>query len=57
MTATPKPGYYTVLIGNEGNKLPYIVLASSDYHAARIVRDETGYMAPACDIEGPYLRL
>ena len=51
-------GYYTVLVdmGVAGCKVPYVVFAASDYHAARIVRDETGYLALQHDIEGPYAR-
>lgn len=51
-----KGGYYTVHIDIGGQKLPYIVFAASDYHAARMVRNETGYMAGQQDIEGPYQR-
>jgi hypothetical protein len=52
-----KKGYYTVHIESQGIKIPYIVLASSDYHAARLVRDETGFFAPACDVIGPLARV
>lgn len=51
-------GFYTVLIGTDGGaRLPYVVFAASDYHAARLVRDETGFMASEKDIEGPYTRV
>ena len=52
-----KSGYYTVNITNAGRRIPYVVFASSDYHAARLVRHETGYLAQAQDIEGPYGRV
>lgn len=52
-----KRGYYTVHIESEGTKIPYIVLASSDYHAARLVKDETGYLASKGDVIGPLARV
>ncbi len=57
-----KSGYFTVHIEGAGidgahARLPYIVYAESDYHAARKVKHETGYMARAQDIEGPYARI
>ena len=54
--ATAKGGYYTVMVGPERaqeRKVPYIVFAASDYHAARIVRDRTGYLAREHEVEGP----
>ena len=51
-----KGGYYTVHIDVEGAKQPYIVFAASDFHAARMVRSETGYMAQQHEVEGPYQR-
>ena len=49
-------GYYTVLVEGytPGAKIPYIVQAASDYHAARIVKAETGYIVNERDVEGPY---
>lgn len=49
-------GYFTVNIPVNGEKMPYVVFARSDFQAARIVRDETGYMASQQDVEGPYSR-
>lgn len=47
-----RDGYYTVLINiDDGRQIPYRVLATSDYHAARIVKDETGYLAKWRDVE------
>jgi hypothetical protein len=55
MTQTTKSdGYYAVLVENMTRKVPYIVFARSDYHAARIVKSETGYMAQPRDIQGPF---
>lgn len=51
-----KSGYYTIHMNVEGKKIPYVVFAASDYHAARLVRSETGYAALPHEIEGPYLR-
>lgn len=48
-----KGGYYTVHVDMEGMRMPYIVFAVSDYHAARKVREETGYLARQHDVEGP----
>jgi hypothetical protein len=50
-------GYYTVLVARESGdvqKTPYVVFALSDYHAARIVRAETGYLARETEVEGPH---
>lgn len=53
-----KQGYYTVNIDtDDGKKVPYIVYASSDFIAARMVHEETGYMAKQHEVEGPYSRL
>ncbi len=52
-----KRGYYTVHIESEGTKIPYIVFASSDYHAARLIKDETGYLASKGDVIGPLARV
>ena len=49
-------GYYTVHVDVEGQKIPYIVFAASDYQAARMVKNETGYLASQHDVEGPYAR-
>lgn len=54
--AQVKGGYYTVHIGVGDEKLPYIVFAKSDFHAARMVRLETGYVAQEHEVEGPYER-
>ena len=54
--ATAQGGYFTVNIPVNGEKMPYVVFARSDFQAARIVRDETGYMADQHDVEGPYSR-
>ena len=51
-----KGGYYTVHVEVDGKKIPYIVFAASDYHAARMVKNETGYLADQHDVEGPYSR-
>lgn len=51
-----KGGYYTVHIDVDGAKQPYIVFAASDFQAARMVKMETGYLAPEHDVEGPYQR-
>ena len=51
---TRRGGYYTVLIKtDDGRQIPYSVFATSDYHAARIVKEETGYLAQSHDVEGP----
>lgn len=50
-------GYYTVMINadeHDRHKIPYRVLATSDYHAARIVRETTGYLVRQDEVEGPY---
>ncbi len=53
-----KGGYYTVHMEQEnGQKLPYIVFALSEFQAARKVREETGYMPKDHQIEGPYQRI
>ncbi len=49
-----KSGYYTVNAIVNGEKQPHIVFAASDLHAARLVRNETGYMAKEHEVEGPY---
>lgn len=49
-----KGGYYTVQLEMDGAKIPYTVFAVSDYHAARMIKTETGYMARQTEIEGPY---
>ncbi len=46
-------GYYSVLVGGSG-KAPYIVYAASDWQAARLVREATGYMPRQHEVEGPY---
>jgi hypothetical protein len=51
---TDKSGYYSVAVDIGGRKVPYIVLAQSDFHAARKVRDATGYLADERDVEGPF---
>lgn len=54
-----RSGYYTVQVSFDGlkKKIPYIVFANSDYQAAKIVKDETGYMAPQHDVQGPFARI
>lgn len=48
-------GYYSVLVSKDGGeKVPCIVFATSDWHAARIVRGDTGYMASPQEVEGPF---
>lgn len=47
-------GYYTVHLNVEGKKIPYIVFARSEYHAARRVREATGYLALDKDVQGPF---
>ena len=50
-------GYYTVFINaGEGRQMPFNVFATSDYHAAKIVRDKTGFLAHAHDVSGPYIK-
>lgn len=51
-----RKGYYTVNIKSGSLNVPYVILASSDYHAARLVYHETGCMPSASDIEGPFAR-
>lgn len=53
---TGKGGYFTVHVGEGAQKVPYIIFATSDYHAARLVRHQTGYMAAEHEVEGPYQR-
>lgn len=52
-TSKPKKGYYSAFIDTGSQKVPYIVIAESDYHAARIVREETGYFVTQDQVEGP----
>lgn len=52
--SSDKTGYYTVFVGTGVTKLPYTVFALSDYHAARLINQATGYLAAQHDIEGPY---
>lgn len=54
--AASKKGYYTVNIRSGSAEVPYVVLACSDYHAARLVYHETGQMPSARDVEGPFAR-
>lgn len=54
--APSKGAYFTVNITAAGQRHPYVVFAQSDFQAARIVRQETGYMAGQHDVEGPYTR-
>lgn len=49
-------GYFTVNIPAASGTLPYVVYAKSDYQAARIVKQETGYMPVQQDVEGPFHR-
>lgn len=49
-------GYFTVNINNAGQRHPYIVFATSDFQAAKIVKQQTGHMACQNDVEGPYER-
>ena len=52
-----KAGYYTVNLEVEGQRIPYIVFAVSDYQAAVKVRNQTGYMAASQqDVHGPHER-
>lgn len=53
---TPRGGYFTVHINSAGQRHPYIVFANSDFQAAKIVKQQTGHMASAHDVEGPYTR-
>lgn len=47
-------GYYTVLVGDAAdNKTPHFVFAASDYHAARLIHLETGYLPRESDVQGP----
>ena len=50
--------FYTVMIdlGTDEGKIPYSVFAKSDFHAARIVKNETGYLASQHEVEGPYTK-
>lgn len=56
MQSSDKTGFYTVFVKAEGTKLPYTVFALSDYHAARLINQATGYLASQKDVEGPYSR-
>ena len=51
-----KGGFYTVNLAVNGRAIPYIVFATSDFQAAKKVKEETGYAAKQEDVEGPYLR-
>ncbi len=51
-----KSGYFTVNIPAAGGMRPYVVFAKSDFQAARIVKQETGYMPLQQDVEGPFQR-
>jgi len=53
---TTRGGYFTVHINNAGQRHPYIVFATSDFQAAKIVKQQTGHMASQHDVEGPYDR-
>ena len=55
-TSPVQGGYFTVNIPSAGGTLPYVVYAKSDFQAARIVKQETGYMPVQHDVEGPYQR-
>jgi len=46
-------GYYNVTVEAAEGTLVYRVQAQSDYHAARLVRAETGYLPLPQNIEGP----
>ena len=50
---TSKGGYYKVHTTTGEKKIPYIVFALSDYLAARLVREISGYMANEREVEGP----
>jgi hypothetical protein len=55
--APAKRGYFTVNIpAAAGQSLPYIVFAKSDFEAARIVKQVTGFMPLQQDVEGPFQR-
>ncbi len=55
--ATPaRGGYFTVNINSAGQRHPYIVFATSDFQAAKLVKQQTGHMASQHDVEGPYDR-
>lgn len=56
VAATPKGGYFTVHITSAGQSHPYIVFATSDFQAAKLVKQQTGHMASQHDVEGPYTR-
>jgi hypothetical protein len=49
-------GFYSVMItGYNGfAKIPYVVFATSDWQAARLVREATGYTARPQEVDGPY---
>lgn len=51
-----KAGYYTVHIMSGADKIPYTIFADSDYHAARLIKRETGYLASQEDVDGPFRR-
>lgn len=55
-TTPARGGYFTVNITNAGQRHPYIVFATSDFQAAKIVKQQTGHMASQHDVEGPYDR-
>ena len=49
-----KGGYYAVRMAVLGAKIPYIVFASSEQQAARVIKKETGYAPAQYEVEGPY---
>ena len=55
-SAISKGGYYTVNVDVEGEKIPYVVFAMSEFQAAHKVKEETGHLATEDDVEGPYQR-
>lgn len=53
-----KGGYYTVNVeADAGIRIPCTIFATSNEHAAGLVWIETGYLAKAEDVQGPYTRV
>jgi hypothetical protein len=50
-------GYYKVRIEVDGVAVPHMVRARSGAHAALLVHGETGVLAAASHIEGPYFNM
>jgi hypothetical protein len=51
-------GFYSVMIRSHdgARSFPYVVFATNEWQAARLVCEETGYAARQNEVEGPYHR-